>query len=90
MGTMLEVQEDGVAGPCMWIVELAEALSDDGQIEMARSLSSTILSLWKGLSREESARLRRIIRTRRKHFHPRRSEGANVSNSTTPNHRGGS
>jgi hypothetical protein len=62
-GTLLELQKDGIAGPCVWVIALAEGLLNDGLVEMAHSLSVNILSLWRGLSREESIRLRKIVAT---------------------------
>jgi hypothetical protein len=61
-GTMMKPQEDRTAGRCAWIIELAEELLNTGQTKMARALSSNILSLCKGLSREQTSRLRRILR----------------------------
>jgi hypothetical protein len=60
-GALLKLQEDGIAGSCVWVIALAEGLLNDGFVEMAHSLSVNILSLWKGLSREESIRLRKIV-----------------------------
>lgn len=53
-------QHDGVAG-CVWVIELMEELSEAGHIEMARSLGWNLLSLWKGLSRKQTARVQRIL-----------------------------
>jgi hypothetical protein len=63
---VLTLCADGIAGPCVGVIALAEALAAMGEAEMAGSLSSTILSLWKSLPQRQTRRLQALVdRTRR-------------------------
>jgi len=58
--TVLRIGAGGAGGPCTGLIFLAEELAAIGHVEMARSLSSNTLSLWKGLDRRQASRLQRI------------------------------
>jgi hypothetical protein len=94
---MSKLQEGRVTGPRVWVIELAEELLNAGETKMARSLSLTILSLRKGLTREQTARLQRIIdtpgrtgrHTKSFRFQVRCTHGANFFEYPIPDDRGG-
>ena len=59
--TVLTIHSDGIAGPCVGLIALAEALANMGEAEMAGSLSSTILSLWKRLPQRQTRQLQALV-----------------------------